>query len=706
MLNNENGLPSVPSDVPNRTKLGLLIRSLLPAGIFITAFVFLLRGLNPTFYADDSPETITAAATLGVPHPPGYPLLTLLGRIATLLSPGGIPFRVNLLSAFLAALVCALLYLFLERSLRVSSLIAVPVSLLWCAGASLYPAALSAKGEVYELNALFLLGLFWVLQEGRLGLTAFLAGLFFTHHWMTLLVFLPGLIVMAYLGKEKFSGERNLFRSCTWFLLGSSLWVGLVLLSNRTPLLNWGTPWNLDHFLFNFFRREYLGAEANGSISDWLAQGRYALAGQWKEFFGLSLAALGLSLPLLKKKDPLAVGLVAGWVCLFASVVLYLHLTPERLYLIDSYELVSHLAALVLLGLGLQKAVEQAGQPKKFWLSAAAGVLLLAWVAGSGAFRTLKDRQTGYTFVYDCVLNSFKCMPRDSIFFCRGDSVVFPSWYFQWVGKIRPDLAVVGVDGLPMEWVRRDLNLQHPRLSVPFTNTPMGNESISKLLSWFIVKNPTLPKFLSYNQIDSKSQPVEGLLPYGLVYQLFGDQPLPMLDEAKSERTWDSLRLRHFMEKPTNVDSRTRQWILGDYAVGRNSLGLYYENRADEESARFSKSPKGEDHLRIYQDYFKSYQQFAWSQDLDSADPIYAFNLGNALVHLGRNPEALEWYQKAIALNPQYKDAYFNAAVAALNMGQGQKAGEMFKKVLDLEPDHAEAKRGLEYVKQQGLYRP
>ena len=96
------------------------MRPLIPLALFLAAFIYLLFGLNPSFYADDSPETITAAATLGVPHPPGYPLLTLMGRLASLLPLGGIPLRVNLLSAFLAALICALLYLFLERSLKVS----------------------------------------------------------------------------------------------------------------------------------------------------------------------------------------------------------------------------------------------------------------------------------------------------------------------------------------------------------------------------------------------------------------------------------------------------------------------------------------------------------------------------------------------------------------------------------------------------------
>jgi hypothetical protein len=661
-------------------------------------------GLNPSFYADDSPETITAAATLGVAHPPGYPLLTLVGRLFSLLPLGNISFRVNLLSAFLAALVCVLLYLFLERSLRVSTWIAAPIGLLWAVGADLYPAALSAKGEVYELNALFLLGLFWALQEGKLGLTAFLAGLFFTHHWMTLLVFSPGFFGMVYLDRKRHSAEPNLFRGAAWFCLGASLWLALVFLSNRTPFLNWGTPWNLKNFLFVLLRREYQGAEANGSFSDWIAQGGYALAGQWREFAGLSLAALGLAFPLFKRKEPLALGLFTGWVCLFASVCLYLHLSVERYYLIDNYEMASHLVLLVLLGWGLEKAIEQTVLPQRSRLRAGAAVLLVVWLAGLGAFRALKDRQTNYTFVYDYVLNSFKGLPRDALFFCRGDSAVFPSWYFQWVAKIRPDVAVVGVDGLPMEWVRRNLSLQHPKLLVPYSKNPMGNESISNLLSWMVVKNASVPQYLSYNQIDSKTQPLQGLLPYGLVYQFFGDKPLPPLEEARADHLWDFMRLRHLGDSGFPMDDRTRKWILGNYVVDRNSLGLYYENRADDSAARVAKSPRLQDHVTIIQDYFKSLQQFAWSQALDPTDPVYAFNMGNALVHLGRNDDALKSYATAVKLNPKYVEAYFNMAVAALNLGQGQKAGEMFQKVLTLQPDHSEAKRGLEYVKAQGLY--
>src|SRR5215475_9319891 len=59
----------------------------------------------------DSPELITAAATLGVPHPPGYPLFTMLGHVFSLLPFGTIPFRVNLFSVVCDSLTVGVVYL-------------------------------------------------------------------------------------------------------------------------------------------------------------------------------------------------------------------------------------------------------------------------------------------------------------------------------------------------------------------------------------------------------------------------------------------------------------------------------------------------------------------------------------------------------------------------------------------------------------------
>src|SRR5438552_16445635 len=63
--------------------------------------------LSPTVawvnLGEDSGALLVASATLGIPHPTGYPLFVLLGRVASLLPLGAIAFRINLTAAIAGA---------------------------------------------------------------------------------------------------------------------------------------------------------------------------------------------------------------------------------------------------------------------------------------------------------------------------------------------------------------------------------------------------------------------------------------------------------------------------------------------------------------------------------------------------------------------------------------------------------------------------
>ena len=106
---------------------------------------------------DDSLEFQVVLPTLGIAHPTGYPLYTLLGWLWTHLLPlGDAAYRANLFSALAAALTVALLYRLLARvtGARVPALLAAAVfaiSPLWGSPATL--------AEVYALHGLFLVAL-------------------------------------------------------------------------------------------------------------------------------------------------------------------------------------------------------------------------------------------------------------------------------------------------------------------------------------------------------------------------------------------------------------------------------------------------------------------------------------------------------------------------------------------------------------------
>jgi len=92
---------------------------------YIIAQVFYVLTQAPTVTLEDSGELVTAAAYLGVPHPPGYPLWSILAwlftRIFSFVRYGGYPnpaWAVNCMSGVFGALCCATVALLVSRSGR------------------------------------------------------------------------------------------------------------------------------------------------------------------------------------------------------------------------------------------------------------------------------------------------------------------------------------------------------------------------------------------------------------------------------------------------------------------------------------------------------------------------------------------------------------------------------------------------------------
>ncbi len=88
------------------------------AAVFFIVFLIYFKTAAPTASFWDCGEFITTSYILGVPHPPGAPFYTLLGRTFSMLPlPGEIAFRVNLMSVFSAAATVLLIYLCVVRLL-------------------------------------------------------------------------------------------------------------------------------------------------------------------------------------------------------------------------------------------------------------------------------------------------------------------------------------------------------------------------------------------------------------------------------------------------------------------------------------------------------------------------------------------------------------------------------------------------------------
>ncbi|HET7903801.1 MAG TPA: DUF2723 domain-containing protein, partial [Candidatus Eisenbacteria bacterium] len=112
--------------------------------------------LSPGVGAGDGGELMLAAASLGVPHPPGYPLWTLAASAAAQVPIGALALRVNALSALFAALAAGLLWA-LARRAGFGRFGAAVAAALYAVSIPVWRTAVEA--EVYSLAAALFLAL-------------------------------------------------------------------------------------------------------------------------------------------------------------------------------------------------------------------------------------------------------------------------------------------------------------------------------------------------------------------------------------------------------------------------------------------------------------------------------------------------------------------------------------------------------------------
>jgi len=234
----------------------------------------------------DSGELAAAARTLGIAHPPGYPLFILLGRIASLIPVSTVAYRLALLSAFATALTSLMIYalgLAILRRMRGRETGPGAESLGALSGALLYafartPWSQAVVVEVYALHGClvtaFLGCAFLALESGgprtavsgprRVGAAWLGLGLAFgfalAHH-LTGILLAPALVLTLIAGRRLLEGRAGRWLAA---VLGSAalpltFYLYLPLRSRLSPAVNWDYPESWARFLVHVTARQYHG---------------------------------------------------------------------------------------------------------------------------------------------------------------------------------------------------------------------------------------------------------------------------------------------------------------------------------------------------------------------------------------------------------------------------------------------------------------
>ncbi len=133
----------------------------LAVGLFAASLALYVQTLAPSVATlfDDSLEFPLVSYRLGIAHPTGYPLYTLLGKLFTVLPWHNVAWRVNLLSAVAGALAIAFVYL-VARQLAARRLPALLGAVALAVSPVFWSQAVIA--EVYTLAAAFIPLLLWL----------------------------------------------------------------------------------------------------------------------------------------------------------------------------------------------------------------------------------------------------------------------------------------------------------------------------------------------------------------------------------------------------------------------------------------------------------------------------------------------------------------------------------------------------------------
>jgi tetratricopeptide (TPR) repeat protein len=191
----------------------------------VPIFVY-IRTLTPTVPFWDSGEFIATSYILGLPHPPGNPVYTMLGRVMSLIPIGSVAWKVNFMSALASALAALFTFLITVRALRrwYADQPMTPARQLACEIAGLTAAFFIAfsnsfwdsaiEAEVYSLSSFLVVFTIWLAWNwwDHLGETAndrllvlivYVLSISAAVHLGTILV-APGLLVLFAIARPQY----------------------------------------------------------------------------------------------------------------------------------------------------------------------------------------------------------------------------------------------------------------------------------------------------------------------------------------------------------------------------------------------------------------------------------------------------------------------------------------------------------------------
>lgn len=466
----------------------------------IFVFIIYLFTLAPSVVQIDSGELTAVQATLGIAHPTGYPLFTMIGYLFSLIP---LPFSKIFQLNILATIYCSIgvgvftytikycldnILVFRKKNLSKESAkkekkkskeqstekqIEIPENFKLITavfgGLSLAFSRTfwfqSTSVEVYSLHLLLItLIIFFLLkayvksfENDKLSnwlLFAFFLALGFTNHLTTLMI-LPGTAYL-YFSRYKFNSAsfKKLALMITLFILVLiAIYSYLPLRASQNPILNWGNPIDWERIYRHVTGRQY---------QVWLFTSFDSAGKQFNHFWnilpfeffiGLLFVLIGLIVSLFRSKTLGLFILISFLFTLFYSINYDIHD-------IDSYFLLAFIMLAFFSSFGALKILEMKSLPKNY------GLIGLGLVLVIQLFFNFREVDQSGVYTYEdytkAILNT---SPKNSIIFSyQWDYFISASYYYQYVENQRKDITIIDKELLRRSWYYNQINNHDPNI--------------------------------------------------------------------------------------------------------------------------------------------------------------------------------------------------------------------------------------------------
>jgi 4-amino-4-deoxy-L-arabinose transferase-like glycosyltransferase len=564
----------------------------LAAAIVGTSVVVYALTAARSIVVGDSPEFVTVAATLGVAHPPGYPLLTMLGHVFSLFPVGPISFRVNLLSVVCHAATVGLVYFTAIRLThnRAASAVAGLVlgfnSLFW---------SWSLVVETFPLNDLLVAAMLYLLvlwQErpqrvAPLVLAAFVGGLGMSNH-QTIVLLIPAIGFLLWRQRRILLARPHVLAACLGAsALGLLPYAYLPWAAAQHPPLNWTMISSLSDLIAHFMRRDY-GTGQLISAPAYQGGSPIARVAALLQSLGPSVLFIALGAAHAYRHMRWYFWFVmVGFAAVGPAFVIYSNVNlavPNLLFVLERFFLLSHVVTAPLMAFGVLLLVEVATSATRGRQRYAQVAVLTTAFAVAAAELVVSyaavdqsDNHVASDFAED-VLDS---LPPNAILLAGGDETVLPISYVQAVEGHRRDVTLIMLGLLQADWYIRQLRESHPDLVLPFRQFD-GRSGTTKAL---VDANQSRPIDVIWAAPDDSLKQNYWYYSRGLVLDL-----LPVAkDVALDQMTADNERLLAVYRVPSMSTIQPKTFesaILVQYAMAPYRVGEEYELAALYDEAR------------------------------------------------------------------------------------------------------------------------